>query len=209
MSPELSPPAVPSIVPSLRALPDFVDRLIANDEDAFAELVRAHGPRMLAVATRYLPQRADAEDALQDALAAVVHAIAGFRRASSLETWLHRIVVNAALTSLRRGRHRAAASLAPEAAVEASASPWRRWPAPSALEVVADAEMHALVRAAVRALPASQRAVLLLRDVEALELRAIAHLLDVGLTTVKSRLHHARHALQGRLGPHLSAAAAG
>jgi len=45
--------------------PDLVDRLIARDEHAFAELVRRRGPRMLAVATRHLRSAADAEDASQ------------------------------------------------------------------------------------------------------------------------------------------------
>jgi len=159
---------------------------------------------MLAVASRYLPHPADAEDALQDALVNVVRSIAKFKRASSIETWLHRVVVNCALMSLRRRRRKPEASLDESALEGAAASPWRSWPPASAHAVVASAEMRGLVRRSVDRLPETQRAVLLLRDVDALELRAIAELLDVGLSTVKIRLHRARHALQHTLGPRLS-----
>ena len=190
---------------SARAVPDFIDRLVAHDATAFEELVRDHGPRMLTVASRYLPRIMDAEDTLQDSFVNVVRSIGGFQRGSSLETWLHRVVVNCALMSLRRKRRR------PETAIEASAldggasSPWRRWPPPSAHDVLANEETRLAVRHAVDGLPEAQRSILLLRDVDALELKAIAVLLDVGLSTVKIRLHRARHALQTALGAHVAA----
>ena len=62
-------------------------------------------------------------------------------------------------------------------------------------------ETRRAVRAAVDGLPAAQRSLLLLRDVDALELKAIGVLLDVGVSTVKLRLHRARHALQCALRP--------
>jgi RNA polymerase sigma-70 factor (ECF subfamily) len=181
-----------------------VDRLVASDEAAFEELVRTHGPRMLAVAGQYLPRRADAEDALQESFVNVVRSISTFKRASSLETWLHRIVVNCALMTLRRRRRKPETKLE-ESALDASAvSPWRRWPPPSAHEVLANEEMSRVVRTSMDLLPDVYRSVLLLRDVEALELKEIAELLDVKIATVKSRLHRARHALQSAVGPRLS-----
>lgn len=200
MTPFVPPRAPRPSLGSARTVPDFIDRLVAHDTAAFEELVRDHGPRMLAVASRYLPRVVDAEDALQDSFVNVVRSIGGFQRGSSLDTWLHRVVVNCALMSLRRKRRR------PETPVEASAldggaaAPWRRWPPPSAHDVLASAETRLAVRSAIDGLPEAQRSILLLRDVDALELKAIAVLLDVGLSTVKIRLHRARHALQSALG---------
>jgi RNA polymerase sigma-70 factor (ECF subfamily) len=204
MTPFVPPSEFPPNPRSARAVPDFIDRLVAHDTTAFEELVRDHGPRMLGVASRYLPRVMDAEDALQDAFVNVVRSIGSFQRGSSLDTWLHRVVVNCALMSLRRKRRR------PETAIEASAldggasSPWRRWPPPSAHDVLANEETRHAVRLAVDGLPEAQRSILLLRDVDALELKAIAVLLDVGLSTVKIRLHRARHALQTALGPKMA-----
>lgn len=186
---------------SARAAPEFIDRLIAHDAQAFEELVRAQGPRLLAVASRYLPRPADAEDALQDAFVSVVRSISGFQRASSLETWLHRVVVNASLMILRRRRRKPETSL-DEATVEGGASsPSRRGSPLTAHDAIERAETRLAVRHAVDGLPASQRSILLLRDVDALELKSIATLLDVGVSTVKVRLHRARQALQLALGP--------
>ncbi len=189
-----------------RGGPDFVDRLIARDETAFTELVRTHGPRMLSVASRYLKDPVDAEDVLQDAFVNVVRAISGFRRGSSIETWLHRIVVNCALMSLRRRRRKPSTPLEDSALEGGGASPWRRWPPPSAHDVLASAEARRIVLDALDRLPEAQRCVLLLRDVEGLSLGEIAEVLDLRVTTVKIRIHRARRALQNRLGPRLSEA---
>src|SRR5689334_6179968 len=83
---------------------ELVVRLKAGDEAAFETLVRTHGPRMLAVARRYLSREADAQDALQDAFVNVVRAIGSFAGNSRLSTWLHRVVVNSALMKIRSAR---------------------------------------------------------------------------------------------------------
>ncbi len=183
-----------------RAAPDLVDRLIARDEAAFEELVRTRGPRLLALAARYLPHAADAEDALQDSFVAVVRSVSQFKRTSSLDTWLHRIVVNSALMILRRRRRKPETALGMAAEV-GGVTPWRRRPCPSAHEVAANEELKRGVCRSAGRLPEAQRSVLRLHDLEGLELTAIAELLGVGVSTVKSRLHRARHALQGALAP--------
>jgi len=76
-------------------------RLRAGEEAAFEQLVRAQSGRMLAVARRLLGNEEDARDAVQEAFAAAFRSVAGFSGSSRLSTWLHRIVVNAALMKLR------------------------------------------------------------------------------------------------------------
>ncbi len=189
---------------SARQASDLVRRLVAKEEAAYEELVRTHGPRMRTIAARYLSCAADVDDAVQDAFLNVVRSISGFQGASRLETWLHRIVVNCALMSLRRRRRKPETTLEGAVLGSGDRSPWRRWPPPPAHEVVANAEMTRRVLLEVDRLPEAQRCVLLLRDVESLELREIAELLGVGVSTVKIRLHRARVALQVALGPRLS-----
>jgi RNA polymerase sigma-70 factor, ECF subfamily len=186
-----------------RVLPDLVDRLVARDATAYEELVRLHGPRMLAVAGRYLHRKADAEDAVQESFTNVVRSISRFGRASSLETWIHRIVVNCALTSLRRRRRKPETALE-DSILDGETTPLsRRWPPPSAHEAVADEETRRIVRREVDRLPELQRCVLLLRDIEAVDVKTIAEILHVGVSTVKIRLHRARQALQTSLAPRM------
>jgi RNA polymerase sigma-70 factor (ECF subfamily) len=196
------PSSQPGVAPASPQLgpPDLVDRLVACDPAAFEELVRRHGPRMLCVARRYLPRRSDAEDALQDSFVHVVRHIAGFRRACALETWLHRVVVNCALTSLRRTGRTVAAT--PEVSVlERAPRLGGRAPPPSAHDTLARDETRSALAAGLALLPASQRALLLLRDVDALEITSIAELLAIRVPTVRVRLHRARRALRRVLRP--------
>src|SRR2546423_12545186 len=76
---------------------DLVALLRRGDEAAYETLVRTYGPRMLAVARRYVPTQEDAEDVLQSAFVLVFRFVQRFAGASKLSTWLHRILVNSAL----------------------------------------------------------------------------------------------------------------
>jgi hypothetical protein len=84
----------------------LVERLRAHDEEAFETMVRRYGGRMLATARRLLGNEHDANDAVQQAFISVFKSIASFNGEASLSTWLHRIVVNAALSQMRYRRRR-------------------------------------------------------------------------------------------------------
>ncbi len=84
----------------------LIARLKAHDEEAFETMVRKYGGRMLATARRLLGNEHDANDAVQQAFISVFKSIAGFNGEAKLSTWLHRIVVNAALGQMRYRRCR-------------------------------------------------------------------------------------------------------
>jgi RNA polymerase sigma-70 factor (ECF subfamily) len=185
----------------------LVERLRKGDEAAFETLVRTHGPRMLAVASRFLRQPADAEDVLQEAFTNALRAIGSFQGDSRLGTWLHRITVNCALMRLRAKSRRPEALGPPEVVAaereaRAVSAPW----ALSAVEVVERAELREAVLAALDALPELDRALVRLHDIQGMTLQDVSRTLDLGLTTVKERLHRARHALRRSLGPLFSEA---
>lgn len=188
-----------SCVPAPPQSPDFLDRLMARDEDAFAELVRLHGPRLLAVASRYLSCRADAEDAVQEAFVNVVRFIGSFNRESALETWLHRIVVNCSLMMLRSRRRRPLLTNADLAVSGSMASPLRSGAVAAPGEGLENAEQRRLLHVSIRALPSVQRSAFRFRYGDGLRVRAIADVLGVSTSTVKTRLHRARHNLQASL----------
>src|SRR6266481_6278591 len=82
----------------------LVERLRNGDDEAFEEMVRKYGGRLLATARRYLRSDDDACDALQDAFLCAFKSIGAFKGNAQLSTWLHRIVVNCALMHLRLKR---------------------------------------------------------------------------------------------------------
>src|SRR5262245_12156286 len=89
----------------------FVARLKAGDDAAYEELVRTRGGHLLAVARRLLRDEEAARDAVQDAFLSAFRSIQRFDGHSQLSTWLHRIVVNAALMRLRSRQRRPEQSL--------------------------------------------------------------------------------------------------
>ncbi len=179
--------------------------LRAGDDAAFETLVRQHGGRMLAVARRLLGDEAEAADAVQDALLSVSRSIGGFQGGSRLSTWLHRVVVNAALMRLRTRRRRHEESIEDllplfreDGHQARPAEPW----APVEDRLVTE-ETRALVRASIRRLPETYRVVLMLRDIEELDTQDVATILGITPNAVKIRLHRARQALRTLLDPHL------
>jgi RNA polymerase sigma-70 factor, ECF subfamily len=176
----------------------LVERLKRGDQAAFETLVRRYGGRMLAVARRFLPAEQDARDAIQEALLSAFKGIRNFAGEARLSTWLHRIVVNAALMQLRSRRRRneePIENLLPHFNEEG------RW-ADEATGALGDElpferrDTRELVRNCIARLPENYRIVLLLRDIEDLDTEQVAGMLEATPNSVKVRLHRARQALR-------------
>ena len=188
-------------------LPDtesaLIERLRAQEEAACEELVRVHSGRLLSVARRMLRNEEDARDAVQEGFLSAFRAIQRFNGDCRLSTWLHRIVVNAALMKIRTRSRR------PEESIEDllprfledghHAEPTSDWGSANAL--LEQRETRERVRAAIDRLPESYRTVLMLRDIEELDTAETAQFLGLTPNTVKIRLHRARQALAKVLEP--------
>jgi RNA polymerase sigma-70 factor (ECF subfamily) len=185
---------------------ELLARLRAGEAAAYEELVRGQSGRMLAVARRFLANEEDARDAVQDAFLSAFRSVERFEGSSRLSTWLHRIVVNAALMKLRTRRRK------PEKSIEellprfledghmaGPAAPWR----PSAETELERRELRALILTQIQALPEGYRNVLMLRDIEGFDTEEAAEAMGISPNAVKTRLHRARQALRGLLDPHL------
>jgi len=197
-------------VGSASAVPErdaFLNRLRANDPAAVTTFVRAETPRLLSVARRILRNDEDAKDAVQEGLIAALSSLDRFEGGSQLSTWVHRIVVNAALMKLRSKKSRPEESiddLLPGFEADGHISvPASEWASADAL-VMRD-EVCQLVRASIDRLPDSYRTVLLLRDIEELSTEETAEVLEITPVAVKVRLHRARQALRTLLDPRLKA----
>lgn len=193
--------AAPQAVPMSDAAGDtvLVERLRSGDPQAFEVLVREYGGRMLATARRLLRTDEEAQDVLQEAFLAAFRAIDTFAGAARLSTWLHRIVINAALMGLRsrrRRREESIDSLLPRFDKEGHwAEPASHWDT-STDALLERQETRAMVRNAIDRLPLNYRSVLLLRDIEELDTEEAASLLGITPNAVKTRLHRARQALR-------------
>ncbi len=202
----LSHVTTPNTVRDAREEAEFVGRLRAGDDGAYETLVGEQAGRMLAVARRILGNEEDAHDVVQDAFLSAFRAIDRFEGGSRLSTWLHRIVVNAALMKIRTRKRR------PETPIEdllptfledghqgVRPVEWKN----TAHEVLESRETRAMVRGLIDELPELYRNVLILRDIEDMDTKETAELLKVTPNAVKIRLHRARIALRTLLDPHM------
>ena len=180
-------------------------RMQAGDDDAFEACVRAYSGQLLAVARRILSHEEDARDAVQDAFLSAFKGIGRFDGLSRISTWLHRIVVNAALSRLRARQRRPEMSiedLLPHFAEgEHQIDPPAPWKATS-VAILQQQEAREMVRGCINRLPETYRIVLVLRDIEGLSTEETAQLLETTLGVVKTRLHRARQALRSFLDPY-------
>ena len=177
--------------------------LRVGEEAAFETLVRSYGGRMLSVARRLLGNDDDAQDAVQEAFLSAFKALAAFDGRSKLSTWLHRIVVNAALMKLRTQKRRPEQSiddLLPKFKEDGhEAGPRTRWE--DSATNAERTETQQLIREQILTLPETYRTVLLLRDIEENDTETVAQILAVSPAAVKVRLHRARQALRTLLDP--------
>ena len=152
----------------------------AGDLHAFEALIRRHHVAVYRVALRMLGSELDAEDAAQEALVQAWRALSTFREESAFSTWLYRIVINRCLKA-RAARH--PVQPLPDVLIDRDSDP---------AEAVARSEqLHAVARGML-ALPAEQRAALVLRELEGLSYEQIAQVLGVTVPAVKGRIHRAR-----------------
>jgi len=173
----------------------------AGDESAFDALVEAYSGQVYALLTRFLGQRANREDLVQEVFLRVVRARERYEPTARFATFLYRIAYNIAVNETQRpmareaGRvefddeHGTARSLAElgDQGAEAPASGLER-----------DDVVRA-VRAAIGRLPENQRMVLLLAKYEELPYEEIAAVIGSSEKAVKSLIHRARESLRKSL----------
>jgi RNA polymerase sigma-70 factor, ECF subfamily len=176
----------------------LVARLRAGDEAAYEQMVRSFGGRMLAVAMRILRSEDDARDAVQTAYLSAFRSLKNFEGGCLLSTWLHRIVVNAALMKLRSRSRRPEESI--ESLLPTFLEDGHHSETFSRNDLPADAllereQTRAAVRACIAQLPEHHRSILVMRDIEDVSTGEVASLLGITPNAVKIRLHRARQAL--------------
>lgn len=164
----------------------LVQRAQLGDRDAVESLLRRHYDRVHGVCRRIAGNDADADDATQEALLAIVRGIGRFGGASRFSTWVHRVAVNACLDELRRRRRRPEPTELPE-------------PAPSGGADAGLAE-RLDIDAALARLPLDFRTAVVLRDLAGLDYAEIAEVTGTPIGTVRSRIARGRAALAGLLG---------
>ena len=163
-------------------------RVAQGDGRAFTELVEAYGPKLMAVATRLLGSRADAEDAVQRALLQTYQGARSYEPRWAVSTWPYRVLTNVCVDELRRRGVRAAHAAAAEA----------EEPAP-AFDAPGDAGRRLDVARALAKVPREARVLLALHYVNGLGNAELARIRGISINTVKSQLARGKSILRAAL----------
>jgi RNA polymerase sigma-70 factor (ECF subfamily) len=189
---------------------ELVERLREGDERAFVALVSRHHATMLRVARPYVQNAAVAEEVVQDTWLAVLRGLDNFAGRSSFRTWLLAILVNRARsTGVREHRSVPIGDAGP--AVDGSRfdaggawmAPPQHWIEDSDERLLAEG-LSDYIRTTLEGLPARQREVVMLRDVDGLSSEEVCAALGISDGNQRVLLHRGRsqlrQALETRLG---------
>ena len=196
--------------------------LRAGDEAAFTKLVAEYESALLRLALLHVPSRAVAEDVVQDTWVAVLRGIDPFEERSSLRTWITSILLNIARTRGERERRTLPISFLrrrreegrPEPAVDPDrfqgrrderpgwwAAPPDRWDEPD--ERLSRAAARDVMLESISNLPARQREVITLRDLNGVSPQEACNVLGLSETNQRVLLHRARAKVRAALEDHI------
>jgi RNA polymerase sigma-70 factor, ECF subfamily len=200
----------------------LLEAIRGGDQTAFARLVDELSPSMLGVAIRYVRSRAVAEEVVQEAWLGVVKGLDRFQGRSSLRSWVFAILRNTAVSRGEREQR-----TVPLSSLSAPVDDWSEldedrffgpdhdrypghwamgpttWPLPEE-GLLAD-ETREVIADAINALPASQRAVITLRDVEGWDSEEVCRMLEVSAGNQRVLLHRARTQVRAAIERYLGA----
>jgi len=168
---------------------EIIKRCQQGEKDAYRLLVERYKRMAYAVALAILGSPDDALDASEEAFVKAYYALSSFKPGESFGAWLHRIVVNTAISELRRRKRRKSVYIL-------DLKDELRAKSRSPEEALYSSEVKEKLEEGLSMLDEKKREIIILRDIEGFSYREIAELLKIPLGTVMSRLHEARKELK-------------
>jgi RNA polymerase sigma-70 factor (ECF subfamily) len=174
---------------------ELVEACLAGEESAFDVLVGRWEKRIRGAIYRFVGSEDDARDLCQEAFLKAYKSLGSFKREARFSSWLYQIALNLCRDRLRRRRGRTMVSL--DELEEGGAA--MTMPGPTALELLQERDVSRLVASAIASLADEQREVIILKEYQGLTFLEIAQVLDMPISTVKTRLYRGLDQLRSRL----------
>lgn len=174
---------------------ELVEACLAGEWSAFDQLLARWERKIRGAIYRLVGSEEEARDLCQETFLKAYRSLGTFKKEARFSSWLYQIALNLCRDRIRRRKGRTLVS--PDELDEGGESlPEVR---PSALDLLQKREMCRAVAAAVAALPEEQREVIVLKEYQELTFLEIAQVLDVPLSTVKTRLYRGLGQLRQKL----------
>ncbi len=176
---------------------EAVRRFLDGEEEAFEQIVRLWDTKVFNLAWRFLGNREDAQDVVQDTFLSVFRSIRTLREPRSFSTWLYRIALNHCRSRWRSQSH----DISIDEPIEDSRGN-RQPPVAERLRVAGEGdtiEMLDLLTKALTGVSEDHRTAVILKEYVGLNLEELAWVMDCPLSTAKSRLYHGLRGVQRNL----------
>lgn len=174
----------------LDAESNLIGRCLAGEQGAWEELVQIHTRRVYAICYRFTGSDSQAQDLAQDVFLRIFRTLGTFRAGEgSFTVWLTRLTRNLLVDHYRRTKHERVTDAIDDklATLEEKRAQYSRTDG-----MLAGREAGELLQAALQKLSPELRETVILRDLQEMEYREIAQILDLPEGTVKSRLNRGR-----------------
>ncbi|MBN2184928.1 MAG: sigma-70 family RNA polymerase sigma factor [Candidatus Krumholzibacteriota bacterium] len=168
---------------------------LAGDTDAFNRLIILHQKLVFSLCLRLLGDYDDADDCAQEVFLKIHRYLKGFRFESSFRTWLYRVTVNTCKNLMDSSEYRMKRKkvrIEEEYRSEEEGERVIKDSSPSPLALLGRKELGRMLDDALETLPAAQRLVVVLKDVEGASYEQITEITGMKTGTVKSKLSRAR-----------------
>jgi RNA polymerase sigma-70 factor (ECF subfamily) len=191
-------PSMPTPLPPLASPVDPDTALVLacrrGDGEAFAALIARHRDGVYSFVRHVVGHEADAQDLAQEAFVRAYAALDRFRAGAPFEPWLYTIAANLCRSHLRKARWR---PWSLDAFRQADELPASRSADPA--HVAEERDQSRRLQAAIQALPAEQRIIVVLHHLRGHTYQEISTIIGLPVSTVEHRLRAARKALRHSL----------
>jgi len=176
---------------------EMVKAVLGGDSTAYRGLVEKYQGRVYSMVYGMLRNREDARDITQDAFVKAFKSLKSFRLEASFYTWLYRIAMNRAIDFTRKRKRREVAGFDESIAnkdEDGGIAEIHHSDSPS--KSLERKQLYAKIMESLEKLPADQKQVILLRELEGLSYKEISEVMGIPEGTVMSRLFYARKKMQ-------------
>jgi len=170
-----------------------------GDTRAFAEIVDLYKDKIFHLAYRMLSNRHEAEDVVQDTFLRVYRNLDRYDETQKFSTWIYRIGTNLCIDRLRKRKpnYSLDAEMNDQEGIDGYAMIPSDNRTPETYLLVS--ETQKMVHEAIESLPAKYKTVMVLRYLKDMSLQEISDVLDMPVTTIKTRVHRGREFLRKKL----------